>query len=379
MAALRIVLLLTGLALIASILGGCQLGGPNPTPTPTKTPKPPPGTSSLPSEVPTATVPPVTPTATAAAAPTLTPDQCPFTGEKMADRPWQQRRPFAIKIENGPGSRPQSGLQDADIVFEHLTEGGITRFTALFLCHESQALGPVRSGRLIDLEIPVIFHAFFAYSGASPPVMRKLEASDFAELILSDWYADPCFYRLEETADRPREHTLYSNTELLWEVAEERGWNTPQDLTFLAFSETPPTGGSPTTRIFIPYSKDYSDVLYKYDSEQGNYLRSVLGKPHTDALSGEQIRVTNVLVIYVNHVETLIIEDALGSRSVEIQLWGEGRAQLFRDGQVYEAKWVRSGRYAPLLFLYGEEERIPLKPGNTWIQVVPLNMELEVK
>jgi len=285
---------------------------------------------------------------------------------------------LAVKISNSPAVRPQSGLSFADIVFEHLAEGGITRFTAIFLCKDAERIGSVRSARLIDLEIPVFYNAIFAYSGACGEITRMLDNSDFAERTLSEWRGDPGFYRIKEPG-KAFEHTLFTDTELLWSVAEEKGLNKPVKLDFMRFSDAPPPDGLPATEIFIPYHRKYSDVLYKYDPEKQAYLRFITDEPHEDAITGEQITVRNVVIVYVNHVETLIVEDALGSRSIQIQLWGQGKAQVCRDGKVYDAVWSRPNRPDPLKILDYDGNIFPFKPGNTWFELVPLDMEVEIK
>ena len=94
----------------------------------------------------------------------------PLTGLVVANPEFLQRRPIAVKVSNIARVRPQSGLNNADLVFEHMTEGTITRFTAVFYGNDSEKIGSVRSGRIVDLEIPVMYDAAFAYSGASGPV-----------------------------------------------------------------------------------------------------------------------------------------------------------------------------------------------------------------
>jgi len=376
--AAKCLLLITALALL--LIASCISLGPTPTPTPTKTPKPS-RTAGAAQAVMFVAPPTETPTPTPLSSPTPTPTPtniCPLTGQPVDDLKVLERRPIAVKISNIPDVRPQSGLAFADIVYEHLTEGGITRFTAIFLCHDAERIGSIRSARLIDLEIPIFYGAFFVYSGACPEVTRMLDNSDFAEYTLSEWRGDPGFYRIKEPG-RAYEHTLFTDTELLWSIAEERGWNERQEINNMAFSEEPPPGGSPARTIFIPYHRKYSDVRYEYDEDKEAYLRFVTGEPHKDALTGEQLAVRNVVIVYVNHVETLIVEDALGSRSVQIQLWGEGRALVCRDGRVYEARWVRPNRPDPLRIVDAEGNLFPFKPGNTWFQLVPLDMEVEVK
>lgn len=369
--------MLTVVLVLMSLAVAC--GQALPIPRATATPP------STPSASPTATS---TPTATAAPTPTPTPpvnpqvpaveptplpaNVSPFTGLEVADPTVLDRMPAAVKISNSPIARPQSGLSRADVVVEHLAEGGITRFTAIFHSEEAERIGSVRSARLIDLELPVLFDAYLVYSGAHGEVNRLLDSSDLANRTLCDDCGDPGFYRLE-IPGRAYEHTLFTDSQLLQQVAEAQGWTQRPRHRGWAWSAEPPTGAA-ARAIEIPYSAAYSDVRYEYDAALGAYRRWITGQPHVDELTGAQIAVPNVVVLYVNHVETPIIEDLLGSRSVQIQLWGQGRAQLFRDGVVLEGLWVRPNREDPLLFVDGAGQPLPLKPGKVWIQLVPLDM-----
>lgn len=378
--------LLAVLLLIGLLAGACRSDQSQATPSPVSltgiTPSSPtPEMAALPAVTATPA-----PTATPTAAPSPTVDIAaltegatlpagvsPFTGLVVDDPKLLERMPAAVKISNSPIARPQSGLSKADVVIEHLAEGGITRFTAIFHSQDAERIGSVRSARLIDLEIPVLFDAFLVYSGAHGEVNRQIEASDFGDRTLSDDRNDPGFYRLE-IPGRAYEHTLFTDSELLHEVAMDKGWTTPPRYRGWQWSDRPPRLAQRARSIAIPYSAAYSDVTYQYDSTQGAYLRSTLGEPHLDDLTGKQLAADNVAVLYVNHVPTLIVEDLLGSTSVQIQLWGEGRMQLFRDGAMQEGKWLRPQREDPLLFVDEAMQPLTLKPGNVWIEIVPLDM-----
>ncbi|MGA9348790.1 MAG: DUF3048 domain-containing protein [Anaerolineae bacterium] len=402
--------------LLLPFLSGCS-PSPPPTPTPTKTPKPPATPTAPPTATPTV-LPTVPPTATPKPTATLTPisvqlptatntpqpvpsrtptpmptsspsplpspslDVCPLTGEGVSDIKVLERRPLAVKISNFPPIvRPQAGLSYADVVFEHLSEAGLTRLTAIFLCKDVDKVGSIRSARLIDLEIPAMFKAMFAYSGASGGVKQRIQESDFFERVISPDFGDSGFVRIPSEG-KAFEHTLFSDTETLWNITEERGLNERQDLSGWTFSQEPPKGGSPATRLEFLYTPKYASAEYQYDQERGAYLRSIFGEAHRDELTGEQIAARNVVVIYANHLETDIVEDSTGPRvyySIEIQIWGEGQAIVFRDGQAFEGEWVRPQRNDLVRFVDDTGSPIPLKPGNTWIQVVPFGFEIEVE
>lgn len=346
----------------------------------------------------TAVVIPVQPTDTPTAAPAATPATSPsptfdfmtllatnavpegvspFTGLPVADSALLDRMPAAIKISNSPIARPQSGLSQADVVIEHLAEGGITRFTAIYHSQDAERIGSVRSARLIDLEIPVLFDSYLVYSGASGDVERMIESSDFAPFTLSDERKDSGFYRLD-VPGRTYEHSLFTDSDTLARAAEQQGWTGPPRSMGWAWSDTPPDDAPSATSVEIPYSSEYSDVRWEYDPEAGVYRRWILGEPHMDDLTDEQLTTPNVAVLYVSHVPTLIVEDVLGSQSVQIQLWEQGRMQLFRDGVMQEGTWMRPRREDPLAFLDEKMNALDLKPGPVWIEIVPSDMPVTV-
>ncbi len=346
-----------------------------PRATATETSEPTPtGTSS-----PTPTEVPVVEGATVTPWPTLAPDVCPFTGLQVSDPALLERRPLAIKIQNASISRPQFGLPQADIVYEHLTEAAITRFTAIYLCQEVDTVGSTRSARFIDLELPAMYKSLLAFSGTSAGLYPKFLNADFYEReFCYGWNLHASgFYRDTELREAgiPIEHTLFAEPAKIWEMAEELGINDRQDLQGMDFSSEVPEGGEPSTHVHIPYPSSYMVVDYYYDTESGSYLRWDAGVPHLDALTLEQIEVTNVIVVYATHVDTLIYEDEprRNHPSVQIQLWGTGPMILFRDGQAFEGLWARPARDDMLVLRDPSGQfPIPLKPGNTWVQLVPL-------
>lgn len=307
------------------------------------------------------------------------PDVNPLTGLRVPDPSVLNRRPLAIKISNYPPVvRPQSGVDLADLVFEHYAEGGVTRFTAIYLSQDAEPVGSVRSARLIDLEIPAMFQAILAYSGASAGVNARIRASDFIERALSPDFGvgAPIFWRIPREGVAV-EHTLFTSTRRLWEEATRRGINTRQDLRGMVFSEQPPPGGQPVSTLLIPYRVE--PVSWRYDPDSGRWFRWTAGQPHMDALTGRQLSAANVVVVYAHHQTTDILEDRLGNYSIEIQIWGSGPVRIFRDGRMFEGQWQRFRREDMLRFVDARGQPIPLKPGNTWFQMVPLDMKLQAR
>ncbi|MCO6452312.1 MAG: DUF3048 domain-containing protein [Caldilineales bacterium] len=400
------IFLLIGLVLLAS-LSACG-GGPEPTPTPTRTPLPvatdtpvPPTDTPVPTDTPT---PDFTPTPTNTPEPTGTPTPSPtptldpnliipandpgispLTGERPSDPSVLQRRPLAIKIANDElAHERQAGLNQADVVVESRVEFSYTRLTSLFQSQNASRVGPIRSARLIDVELPVLFDAVLAFSGGVQPVRELLYDSSFGDHILEQALNGQSYFR-DSTWSPP--NNLFADTAVLWNTVTHRGWNkVPEGTISQVFSQAPPASGSPATALSIPYP--VLAVRWQYDPGSGRWLRSAGGQPHIDLGDNKQVSAANVITLAANHVKTLIVEHGEERRgegqdcincSVQIQLWGEGPAQIFRDGQVFTGKWIRPEGDAPFRFVDGNGQDIPLKPGNSWWQVVPLEMQVRVE
>lgn len=297
----------------------------------------------------------------------------PLTGETVDDPAVLNRRPIAVKISNYPPVvRPQSGVNNADLVFEHYAEGGVTRFTAIFYGKDASPVGSIRSGRFIDLELPSMYDAGFAYSGSSGPVRLLIRDSLFFDRVISPDFGHGGFYRIEDP-NKAFEHTLFTDTPQLHAILRERGLDTrPQFATNMVFSGEPPAGGTPATGIEVGYIG--TNVYWSYDPASNRYLRSTDGQPHLDANTGEQLSFRNVVVVGAHHQDTDILEDQVagGHYSIEIQIWIEGPVSIFRDGQRFEGRWRRQLENDMLTFYDLEGNLLPLGVGNSFVQVVPL-------
>ncbi|HSH02022.1 MAG TPA: DUF3048 domain-containing protein [Anaerolineae bacterium] len=295
-----------------------------------------------------------------------------FTGEEVTNPDVLDRRPIACKLSNFPAqwTRPQAGLNNADILFEHVTEGRLTRFTALFYSNPPEQLGPIRSARLIDVELPAMYDAALCFSGASQGVNSKLNSSDFYDRILRSW--EPGYYRTGE--NKPLEHTFYARPASLWNSLETAGQNSrPNPTTQMAFSENPPDGGQPVSKISMNYVSE--NVFWQHYPSDNRYRRWSDGVQHLDANTGQQVNFRNVVAVFAPHVDDAnICEEIRNSQcvalSVEIQLWGQGRAVIFRDGLMFEGTWYRQARNDMLTFRDAAGNPIPLQLGNTMVQIL---------
>jgi hypothetical protein len=318
--------------------------------------------------------------------PTREPGVSIFTGLRPADPAVLRRRPLAIKVTNDADAQQKhSGLNKADVVVESRVEYSETRLTAIYQSQDAPRVGPIRSARLIDVELPVIFDAVLAFSGGVEPVRQRLYDSDFGDHILEQARNGSAFFR-DMSVGGVSWNTLFADTATLWATSTQRGWNLPPTPSAAwAFAEDAPPGGTSASKVDLPYPR--FRVTWAYDASSGRWQRWTGGQLHMDKADGQQVSTTNVVILGANHVVTLIVEDGTERRisngvcincSIEIQLWGEGPLKILRDGKVYEGKWVRPERHAPFRFVNAAGQDIPLKPGNSWWQVAPLEMKVTV-
>jgi len=322
-----------------------------------------------------------TPSATAAPIGWLSPDNFPddvnpLTGEAVDDPLLLSRRPLAVKVSNNYRVRPQAGLSFADLIFEHYAEGGITRFTAIFYGEDASRIGSIRSGRLIDLELPKMYDAGFAFSGSSGPLHLMFRDSPFFDRIVSQDFGHGGFQRLSDPTrvNQPYEDTLYTDTYTLHAMLEDRGENNPPAFqNGMSFLDSTPLEGNPAATIELNYTS--TNVFYQYSESSGLYARWADGLSHTDWLTGKQLRFRNIILLRAHHETTLIVEDVLGNRSIEIQIWGEGPMTLFRDGVAIDGRWQRLDPLDMFSFTDLEGNVLPLGPGKSFFQIIPLDFE----
>jgi hypothetical protein len=298
------------------------------------------------------------------------PVRWPLTGVEVApgESP-ADVRVLSVKIENSPAARPQTGLDMADIVYESLTEGGITRFNALFHSHVPPEIGPVRSARMSDAQLVPQYSALFAHSGANSGVLSAISS---AGIELVHHSGAPAAYR--RARDRSAPHNLYMDPTRAREIGISRGYSATQELKGLQFS---PSIDSTLTvsRVVIPFSTANS-ATWEYDTEADSYMRSNNGRPHVERVSGEQYSARNVVVLWARTTATG--PRGIGGTTLEIALVGSGRAAIFRNGVRIDGEWETDGS-SPPVFKDDQGAIARLAPGNTWFQVVPLDVNISME
>jgi hypothetical protein len=295
----------------------------------------------------------------------------PLTGLVAPDAEAITRRPLSVKIENSPAARPQTGLNAADVVYESVAEGGITRFNAIFQSDVPKTVGPVRSARLSDLWIVPQYHALFVFSGASYQVNSAVKRAKLPNLSQDAGVSAP----YSRSSSRSAPHNLYLNTRKAYAEAAKRKMAVTDDVPRLQFSPRMLAASTPIKSVTIPFS--YANkVTWTYKEAAKRYYRVNDGKKHIDDATNKQIAADNVVVLWARYIASS--RDKLGSTTYDIDLGGSGRASVFRNGQRLDGTW-NSDNTAPPRFTAADGTPIKLAPGSTWFQVIPLNVNITMK
>ena len=334
------------------------------------------------------------PTASAAAASptprgTLDPaaacERCwPLSGLPAANGAATDRTPLLIKIDNAPAARPHYGIAQADMVFEIIVEGGVTRLAAVFHAQDPATIGSVRSARLVDRSLAPMVRGALVYSGTSAHAW-SLISKDAAEGKYVELSADHAqgYYRVNF---RPSPYNLFTSAANQRENLKKLGAETANDIPkwgFLVSQDHPATlagmsGGEPATKITIPYRADTSAVSYQYDAATKTYERSqnAAGRPvrDVDAVTSKPVAATDVVIIHTEIWDVPDIVDASGALSNDMRMTGTGQATVFRDGLRQDGTWSRKDDLSPFVFKNAAGEQILLSPGQPWIHVIPNDM-----
>jgi hypothetical protein len=305
----------------------------------------------------------------------------PLTGLKLENPSLLERRPMIVKVANLPRNwRPQWGLSFADQVFEYYIEEGTTRFAAVFLGQDSDMVGPIRSARFFDNHLVMMYRAIFAFGSADYRVLNLLYNQSYARRLVIETACPPmCRYEPNGA------NFLVTNTAKLAEFINARkvsGGNGRQNLDGFHFNYALPFQGAQADQVTVRYSAAIYD-RWDYNPETGKYYRSVdqsddfqnganeVYAPLIDRLTGEQISADNVVLLYVTHQYYLKRPEI-----VDIVMSGPGKAYLFRDGQMYELTWYRNALDQLFIIVGADGKQFPLKPGNTWFEVVGSTTEV---
>ena len=294
----------------------------------------------------------------------------PLTGVVDPSGATKSRPSIAVKIDNAQEARPQSGLDVADIVYEEVVEGGVTRFIAIFHSTAPALAGPVRSVRPMDPDILSAYHGLVAYSGGIPAfvsMLRKAPVQDVNVDMATDAYS--------WDKNRRAPHNEYVSPEKLWPKAKGDKADPPQAMfDFRGAGE--PFGDADAVGVAINYSPRAS-AGYDWDAASGSYKRTENGSAHT-ASSGAQIAPQNVVIQFVT-TKTLGYKDQSGTSVVESNVVGSGEAWILSNGRITKGRWSKSSETAATKYTDSAGNPVKLSAGRTWVHFAPVGTPVTVK
>ncbi|MDO9063032.1 MAG: DUF3048 domain-containing protein [Microbacterium sp.] len=284
------------------------------------------------------------------------PVPAPLSG--VAVKPGSLDHPsLAAKIDNHPDARPQTGLERADIVFEELVEGGLTRYLAVWHSHIPADIGPVRSIRPMDPDIASPTAGLLAYSGGQPQFVAMIQATE----LVTATEGNPAFFR---TTDNFAPHNLHVRAKQFVDANRDVAAPPPQHFAFSNRADDSSSArfGKRTTRIDVSFST-FSNPSWSWHRRDAAWRRTQSGAADLDA-SGRQLAATNVIVMRV------AIDNSYGDVPKTV-LVGSGDAWIGTGGSVLPVHWSKDSRTAPIRFTDAEGATVRVAPGNTWIELMP--------
>lgn len=338
--------------------------------------------------------------------------ECPINGAyftKTEKDLWSARRPLVAMIENHLDSRPQSGLSRADVVYEAVAEGGITRFLGVFYCgaalpdEQKYDIGPVRSARTYFLDwaseygdYPLYVHVGGAGECADPTVDE--EAKALCQIRQYGWMSEGTWSDLNQFslsykecrrdtrlgANIATEHTVYCDTVALWEKAAQRGLTAKTEALgnnwdknfrpwlFKEEAKLADRGEIGQIKVYFWENQPNYDVLWQYDKETNSYQRFNGGSPHKDFVADQPLSAKAVIVQLTKERGPVDEKKHLLYDTV-----GEGQLLVFQDGGVEKGTWEKASRESRTRFFDNSGAEIRLNRGLIWIQVVPAGNLIE--
>src|SRR5262245_23433543 len=289
---------------------------------------------------------------------TLPPVLAPLTGLPDNGAAAVTRPALEVKIDNHPLARPQAGLAVADIVYEEIVEGSITRFMAVFNSQAPDAVGPIRSVRSMDPNLVSALGGVVAYSGGvedNVALMRRAPAVNVDENNAGD-----AFFR---DGSREAPHNLFGRPAQLW---QRGGQPIPANPIFTYTGKGETCAGGPVQSVRVGFVKTY-DPTYTYDATKGTWARTYDGTPFVEA-SGAQVAPENVIVQLVRYA----------GAGGDGQVLGSGEAWVFCNGRGVHGQWSKPSADAPTQFTAGTGAPIRLRSGRTWVELLSTGSAVDV-
>lgn len=289
--------------------------------------------------------------------------------------PKKGSRPVAVMIDNqGDRPLPQGGLHKADVVYEALAEGGITRYMAVFWDQLPEKIGPVRSSRHYFVDFAMEHDAIYVHIGWSP--QAQAEISRYGASNINGLY-DSIFHKI--TSDPYNWQDKYTSGKKILNYAKDckkYSLKTKKDQVFSYLEDvTVPQKGKRVDSLYISYNAGHN-CKYVYDAKKQYYYRWRMGKKHMERESGKQISAGNIIIQYCSN--SSIINDAKNRQ--ELKNIGSGTGWFVTMGKAQKITWSKKSATAPTIYKYASNgKKIKLNPAQTWVQVTPPSAKVEFK
>ncbi len=293
----------------------------------------------------------------------------------MTDQASANRHPLGVIIENHTDARPQSGLDQADVVYEAIAEGGITRFLAIYGTNQPEKVGPVRSARTYFVDWIHGYNGYLAHVGGNYDALEKIRSDGVLDLDQFR-YSGP--YWREKGLGVASEHTMFSSTIKLREQAEKNKYATANTFTVYKYKEDPTETLPEAQNVSIKFSGSSSsayDVVFAYDKATNSYKRSQAGKPHTDRITKNQITPKNIATMTVDKKSTVTKINEQGYTMTTV---GSGKARFYIDGQETIGTWKKESAASRELFYDASGTEIIFDRGQLWICIVSSDSTITV-
>ncbi len=296
----------------------------------------------------------------------------PFTGIELPPELWlkRPRRVLAFKIDNNLNARPQSGIHEADSIFEILVEGGMTRFLAFFYDKTSDYLGPIRSARPTDPTLVRPYGGILIVSGATPGLVPEIR--ELGVPVLEE-QSPPAMFRIES---RSAPHNLYSDTELVREIVDTRGFAfNPPPGPIYPFGNNQDNWSNGANRVIVEYS-DFTTIIWKLDGEQ--YSRFIIdGYVNTDEAVAHNFITRDGYTDIIKTESIAIIQGPIyideATTLPSVLTVGVGPVFIFNNGKFVEGTWRRNDISEPFDLYDQNQNPIYVPPSTQWVHILPLN------
>lgn len=286
------------------------------------------------------------------------------------------RHPLAIMVENHPDARPQAGLDKASIVYEAITEGGITRFMAIYGPYDATKVGPVRSARTYFIDWLKEFNAFYGHVGGNLDALQKIKTDGVLDL---DQFGlgTTAYWRVPKLG-LASEHTMYTSTDKLYSYAfDKKNWAKTDDFKSLNFTAVLPEKNRTSGQtITIDFSSPSYKVKWAYDKLSNTYLRDLGGIAHKDEVTDKQLSGSNIIIQSVARKEAIT---AINENGYAMTTIGTGKAMIFSQGKKIEGTWSKSDQTSRTIFLDESGQEVSFVPGQFWIEIVPPDVYSQVE